>query len=93
MPEKYPVMFHAADLMVVTKLDVLDAVGDFKPERATRHLRDIASVAPVLELSSGSGRGTEAWLGWLGEAVAHGRDRRDVAIDQGRHAAESTAHG
>ena len=27
-PLKYPVMFRAADLMVVTKLDLLDAVGD-----------------------------------------------------------------
>ncbi|MEJ1975497.1 MAG: hypothetical protein WDN49_04845 [Acetobacteraceae bacterium] len=42
-PEKYPVMFRAADLMAVTKVDLMDAVGDFDPGRATRHLRELAA--------------------------------------------------
>jgi hydrogenase nickel incorporation protein HypB len=29
-PEKYPVMFRAADLLAITKLDLLAAVGDFQ---------------------------------------------------------------
>jgi len=64
-PEKYPVMFRAADLMVVTKLDLLDAVGDFDPGKAKRHLRHLASVAPVLEVSARSGRGMDDWIDWL----------------------------
>ena len=64
-PEKYPVMFRAADLMVVTKLDLLEAVGDFSPAVATRHLRELASAAPVLEISARSGAGMADWIDWL----------------------------
>jgi len=64
-PEKYPVMFRAADLLAVTKLDLLEAVGDFSPALATRHLRELASAAPVLELSARSGAGMASWTDWL----------------------------
>jgi hydrogenase nickel incorporation protein HypB len=64
-PEKYPVMFRVADLVAVTKLDLLQAVGDFDPAVAKRHLRNLASAAPVLELSARSGAGMDAWIGWL----------------------------
>ena len=64
-PEKYPVMFRAAELMVVTKLDLMDAVGDFDPAKAKRHLRNLASAAPVMELSARSGMGMDTWIEWL----------------------------
>jgi hydrogenase nickel incorporation protein HypB len=64
-PEKYPVMFRAADLMALTKLDLLEAVGDFDPARAKQHLRNLASPAPVLELSARNGAGMDAWIDWL----------------------------
>jgi hydrogenase nickel incorporation protein HypB len=64
-PEKYPVMFRAADLMAVTKLDLMVAVGDFDPALATKHLRELASAAPVLELSARSGKGLDSWIDWL----------------------------
>ena len=64
-PEKYPVMFRAADMMAITKLDLLAAVGDFDPALAKRHLRELANGAPVLEISARSGTGMEAWIDWL----------------------------
>ncbi len=73
-PEKYPVMFRAADLLAVTKTDLLEAVGDFEPTRATRHLRALANAAPVLKLSARSGDGMGDWVDWLFEqrlAVEH----------------------
>lgn len=69
-PEKYPVMFRAADLLAVTKTDLLAAVGDFVPARAIRHLRALASAAPVLELSARSGAGMAHWIDWLVEQRA-----------------------
>jgi hydrogenase nickel incorporation protein HypB len=70
-PEKYPVMFRVADLMALTKLDLLQAVGDFDPSLAKRHLRELASAAPVLELSARSGAGMDGWIAWLiGERAA-----------------------
>jgi hydrogenase nickel incorporation protein HypB len=71
-PEKYPVMFRVADLVLMTKLDLLQAVGDFDTAVAKRHLRNLASAAPVLELSARSGVGMKAWIGWLiHEHAAH----------------------
>ncbi len=64
-PEKYPVMFRVADLMTVTKLDLLHAVGDFDPALAKGHLRNLANAAPVLELSARTGAGMDTWIGWL----------------------------
>jgi hydrogenase nickel incorporation protein HypB len=64
-PEKYPVMFRAADLVTVTKLDLLEAVGDFDPAKAARHLREIGGTAPMLRVSARTGAGLDAWTDWL----------------------------
>jgi hydrogenase nickel incorporation protein HypB len=72
-PEKYPVMFRAADLMGVTKMDLLQAVGDFEPDRAKSHLRNLANPAEMIELSARNGQGMASWIDWLiGEAEALG---------------------
>lgn len=64
-PAKYPVMFRAADLMLITKTDILPHLPEFSPERAEDCLRKLASKAPTLRLSSKSGEGFEAWMDWL----------------------------
>jgi len=88
-PEKYPVMFRVADLMAVTKLDLLQAVGDFDPARAIRHLRNLASAAPVLTLSARSGAGMEAWIGWLIDEHAARRPRH---VNHAEHAHAEHVH-
>ncbi len=64
-PAKYPVMFRAADLVLISKSDLLEVLGDFDPETAERHLRNIANPAPVVEVSARNGAGMDAWLDWL----------------------------
>lgn len=64
-PAKYPVMFRAADLMLISKSDLLAMLDDFSPENAERHLRELANQAPVHTLSARSGDGMQAWLDWL----------------------------
>ena len=64
-PQKYPVMFRKADLLGITKLDLLAAVGDFAPDRAAFHLRNLANAAPILEISARSGAGMASWIAWL----------------------------
>ena len=64
-PAKYPVMFRAADLVLVTKSDLLAVLDDFDPDRAKAHVRQIANPAPVCALSAKTGDGLEDWLGWL----------------------------
>ena len=66
-PAKYPVMFRAADLVVITKADLLEVLGDFNPRAAENCLRQIANPAPLIEVSARSGDGMQAWLGWVRE--------------------------
>jgi len=64
-PAKYPVMFRATDLMLLSKSDLYPVLDDFDPERATQALRNLANPAPVLRLSSRSGEGMHDWIQWL----------------------------
>lgn len=74
-PSKYPVMFRAADLMLLTKTDLLEVLDDFEPERAEHNLRNLASTAPVITLSSRKELGMDSWLKWLDTQVEEQRQR------------------
>ncbi len=69
-PAKYPVMFRAADLLLLTKSDLNEILGDFDPERAIRFLRDLANSAPAITLSSRSGNGMDKWVAWLRQQMS-----------------------
>ena len=76
-PAKYPVMFRAADLVLLTKSDLIEVLGDFDPERATSFIRRLANPAPVLSLSARDGLGVAAWCDWLLAEVSF--HRRQIA--------------
>lgn len=64
-PLKYPVMFLKAELVLVTKIDLLPHL----PGTNVALLRDaVAKVAPraeLIEVSATTGQGIDAWLRWL----------------------------
>jgi hydrogenase nickel incorporation protein HypB len=64
-PAKYPVMFRAADLVLITKSDLLEVLDDFDPATAQSYLQQIANPAPMFTLSAKTGDGLEAWLEWI----------------------------
>jgi hydrogenase nickel incorporation protein HypB len=64
-PAKYPVMFRAADLVLLTKSDLLPVLDDFDPVRAESYLRNLASRAPFISLSSRKNLNLQGWLEWL----------------------------
>jgi hydrogenase nickel incorporation protein HypB len=68
-PAKYPVMFRAADLMVLSKADLLDVLDDFDTDKAERHLRELANPAQIMTLSSRRADTLEPWLAWLRQSV------------------------
>ena len=74
-PAKYPVMFRAADLLLLTKTDLLAVLDDFDPAAAENHFRHLANPAPVLRLSARKGEGMEAWLHWLRQTLMVHRAR------------------
>jgi hydrogenase nickel incorporation protein HypB len=64
-PAKYPVMFRASDLVLITKSDLLAVLDDFDPAYAENCLRQLASTAPLFKLSARKGDGIDEWLAWL----------------------------
>ncbi len=63
-PQKYPVIFHHADLVLITKCDLAAAVG-FDREKALACIRQAAPRAQILEVSARTGAGLDAWYAWL----------------------------
>ena len=104
-PAKYPVMFRAADLVLLTKADLLPVLDDFDAERAQRYLRELATPAPFLTLSARrDGDSLGPWLEWLRTELAAQRARvaqgatarpalqPDGALLHGGHAGHEHAH-
>jgi hydrogenase nickel incorporation protein HypB len=63
-PLKYPVVFKSADVAVVSKMDLAEAV-EFKREDALANIHAVAPDSKVFEVSSKSGLGMDAWYDFL----------------------------
>ncbi|UTW11622.1 hydrogenase nickel incorporation protein HypB [Marinobacterium rhizophilum] len=63
-PLKYPSIFHQAELLIITKTDLLPYV-QFDTRKCIEHARQIQPDLQVLELSATRGEGMTAWLDWL----------------------------
>jgi hydrogenase nickel incorporation protein HypB len=68
-PAKYPVMFRAADLVLLSKSDFLDVIDDFDTAKAERHIRELANPAAVMTVSARQPETLETWFNWLREAL------------------------
>ncbi|MFA5983713.1 MAG: hydrogenase nickel incorporation protein HypB [Methylococcaceae bacterium] len=63
-PIKYPDMFHAADLMILNKTDLLPYL-DFDSEQCIQYAKQVNPKIKVLPLSAKTGVGMDSWLCWL----------------------------
>jgi hydrogenase nickel incorporation protein HypB len=70
-PLKYPPMFQAADVVIISKIDLANACG-FDRTAVTANLRRVSPKAKVFELSAKTGQGMEPWLQFLAEKRAKG---------------------
>lgn len=77
-PIKYPDMFHAANLMILAKIDLLPYVA-FDVDRCVAFARRVNPGIDVLQLSATSGAGMGAWLAWVATARAERRTGRVAA--------------
>ena len=68
-PLKYPGIFFKAELMVLTKIDLLPYVP-FQVETAIQNARTIRQDIEVLQLSCQTGVGLDGWLEWVDAQVA-----------------------
>jgi hydrogenase nickel incorporation protein HypB len=64
-PLKYPVMFHRADLVLITKVDLLPHLPDVDLDRIHAALARVMPAPRAFELSARTGVGLTDWLEWL----------------------------
>jgi hydrogenase nickel incorporation protein HypB len=81
-PAKYPVMFRAADLVLLSKMDLAAVLDDFEPQRAEKAVRDLANAAPVIPLSARKGINFDPWEAWLRQEVAKVRATQSTARNE-----------
>ncbi len=63
-PIKYPDMFHAADLMLLNKIDLLPYL-QFDVEQCIDYAHRVNPNIKVLQVSATSGEGMAAWYQWI----------------------------
>lgn len=63
-PLKYPTIFNSADLAVLTKIDLADAV-EFDRRTAETNIHSVRPGMPILEISTRTGKGFDDWLNLL----------------------------
>jgi hydrogenase nickel incorporation protein HypB len=84
-PLKYPVMFHKADLVLITKIDLLPHLGGVRVETIADALARVMPDPRYLTISARTGEGLEDWVAWLE------RLRRTAAPDGPGVAASASA--
>jgi hydrogenase nickel incorporation protein HypB len=63
-PLKYPQMFHAADVMLLNKVDLLPYL-DFDVEKCLEMARRVSPGIRIFRLSAKTGEGMAEWYQWL----------------------------
>jgi hydrogenase nickel incorporation protein HypB len=91
-PAKYPVMFRTADMVMLSKADLLPVLDDFSPERAEAYLRKLANPAPLIHTSARPGDGLESWLCWLRETVTEVRQAMEASLHAHQHQHDHEPH-
>lgn len=63
-PLKYPTIFNTADVAIVTKIDLAEAV-EFDRAAACRNIQAVRPGMPIIEVSAKASRGLEEWINFL----------------------------
>jgi hydrogenase nickel incorporation protein HypB len=76
-PLKYPVMFRKADLVLITKIDLLPHLPGIRIDTIADALRRVMPRPDYIPISATSGEGMDRWLEWLA-AVQETRSAQTV---------------
>jgi hydrogenase nickel incorporation protein HypB len=79
-PLKYPDMFHAADLMLLNKVDLLPYLN-FDVAKCVDYARRVNPNLEVMQTSATSGQGMDAWLAWLLAGLDQAKTARQQNVD------------
>jgi hydrogenase nickel incorporation protein HypB len=70
-PLKYPTIFNTADLAVLTKMDLAEAV-EFDLNAAERNVQRVRPGMPLMKVSAKNGAGMAEWLEFVASAARVG---------------------
>ena len=65
-PLKYPLMFSICDVVLINKIDVIDAF-DFDVEYCKQEIWKRNPKAKIILISAKTGQGIQEWADWLKE--------------------------
>jgi hydrogenase nickel incorporation protein HypB len=71
-PLKYPVMFRKADLVLITKIDLLPHLPGVRLETIVDALARVMPEPEYIPVSAMTGEGVDRWAAWLGRLDAFG---------------------
>jgi hypothetical protein len=80
-PLKYPVMFKTADVVIVNKTDIAEAVG-FERDAALNNIHRIVPKAVIFEVSARTGQGWKRGIPTSGSACTPRRLPNDRCVAQ-----------
>ncbi|NJL21680.1 MAG: hydrogenase nickel incorporation protein HypB, partial [Leptolyngbyaceae cyanobacterium SM1_3_5] len=75
-PLKYPVMFQAADCLLITKTDLAPYL-DVEIDRIAANVRQMNPHVAIIPVSAKTGEGLDQWFDWIRSNL---RSRNSVAI-------------
>jgi hydrogenase nickel incorporation protein HypB len=80
-PIKYPHMFRASQVMILTKIDLLPYV-QFDVDRCLDYARQVSPHLQIFQVSATTGVGLKAWYDWLCSSYcpANGDPKADFAF-------------
>jgi len=64
-PIKYPLMFRKADLVLITKIDLLPQLPEVSLEEIAHNLSFVMPRPAMLKVSAKTGEGVDQWVRWL----------------------------
>lgn len=67
--EKHPLIFSTADLIIINKIDIAEAV-DADADKMVRNARIINPRIDVLKISLKTGEGFDKWIGFIKKCIA-----------------------
>ncbi len=76
-PSKYPLLFHEATVIIVTKMDLVPHL-DWNQNLCEKHIRKVNRLAPIIYLSAKSGEGLNAWLSYLQQGFLNFEGKKSI---------------
>lgn len=67
-PLKYPLMFEKCDVVLINKIDALEAF-DFDMKKVKEYVKQRNDNAVIFSISAKTGEGIEQWCKWLEEEI------------------------